>query len=49
MQRIEFRYRGQIFKANVADSFLKRDPAEQRKLLETKLIENKTDRKGPQS
>jgi len=39
MQRIEFRYRGQIFKANVTDSFLKRDPAEQRKLLETKLIE----------
>ena len=37
MPRIQFDYRGQNFKVNVSDSFLKRDPAEQRKLLETKL------------
>ena len=39
MPRIQFDYRGQNFKVNVSDSFLKRDPKEQRKLLETKLIE----------
>jgi hypothetical protein len=39
MARIQFDYRGQNFKVNVSDSFLKRDPKEQRKLLEAKLIE----------
>ena len=39
MPRILFDYRGQNFKVNVSDSFLKRDPKEQRKLLEAKLIE----------
>jgi len=38
MPRIQFDYRGQNFKVNVSDSFLKRDPTEQKKLLETKLI-----------
>ena len=44
MPRIQFDYRGQNFKVNVSDSFLKRDPKEQRKLLETKLVEK--DRKS---
>ena len=39
MPRIQFDYRGQNFKVNVSDSFLKRDVSEQKKLLETKLIE----------
>ena len=39
MPQIQFKYKGQNFKANVAESFLQRDQKEQRKILETKLIE----------
>ena len=45
MPKIKFDYQGQTFKAEVADSFLKRDKQEQARILKQQLIEKYDTRK----
>lgn len=47
MPRIKFDFQGQTFKADVADSFLKRDGSEQARILKQNLIDKYETRKPP--
>ena len=47
MHRIKFDFQGQTFKADVADSFLKRDSSEQARILKQNLIDKYETRKPP--